>query len=118
MLVERQWLLASITSEVGTYGATRTSHCALEVVETTPPPGRFRLVKDATTGSYCAHADAILVTCRRDADEDQERRHQESATDPEHAGDEPDRCAHRQDEEDIDRNVGDREVELHARPLF
>ncbi len=67
-LVERQWLLASITSEVGTYGATRTSHCALEVVETSPAPGRFRLVKDATTGSYCAHADAILVTCRRDAD--------------------------------------------------
>ena len=26
------------------------------------------LDKDATTGSYCAHADDILVTCRRDAD--------------------------------------------------
>ncbi|HZE91818.1 MAG TPA: acyl-CoA dehydrogenase family protein, partial [Rhizobacter sp.] len=30
--------------------------------------GRFVLNKDATTGSYCAHADAILVTCRRDAE--------------------------------------------------
>ena len=54
----------------------------------------------------------------RDADEDQKRRHQEAAADPEHAGDEPDRRAHRQDEENIDRNVGDREVELHARLLF
>ena len=26
--------------------------------------GRFALSKDATTGSYCAHADGILVTCR------------------------------------------------------
>ena len=55
---------------------------------------------------------------RRDADEDQKRRHQEAAADAEHAGDEPDRRAHRQDEENIDRNVGDREVELHARLLF
>jgi hypothetical protein len=50
----------------------------------------------------------------RDADEDQQRRHQEAAADAEHAGDESDRRAHRQDEENIDRNVGDREVELHA----
>ena len=55
---------------------------------------------------------------RCDADEDQERRHQEAAADPEHAGHEPNRRAHRQDEENIDRNVGDREVELHARLLF
>ena len=55
---------------------------------------------------------------RRDADEDQQRRHQEAAADAEHAGDEADRRAHRQDEENIDRNVGDREVELHARLLF
>lgn len=51
----------------------------------------------------------------RDANEDQQRRHQEATADPEHAGDESNRRAHRQDEEDIDRNVGDREVELHAR---
>ena len=58
-----QYLLASITSEVGTFGKTRTSICALQ-----RDGGRFRLDKEATTGSYCAHADAILVTCRRAPD--------------------------------------------------
>ena len=61
-LVERQYLLASMTSEVGTFGDTRSSICAVERVEP-----HFTLNKDATTGSYCAHADAILVTCRRSA---------------------------------------------------
>lgn len=60
-LVERQYLLASMTSEVGTFGDTRASVCAVKRHE-----GRFELNKDATTGSYCEHADAILVTCRRD----------------------------------------------------
>jgi acyl-CoA dehydrogenase len=58
-----QYLLASMTSEQGTFGDTRTSICALQVEGET-----FTLEKDATTGSYCAFADAILVTCRRDAD--------------------------------------------------
>ena len=62
-LVQHQYLLASMTSEVGTGGDTRSSICAVE-----RDNGRFKLVKDATTGSYCAHADAILVTCRRAAD--------------------------------------------------
>jgi acyl-CoA dehydrogenase len=62
-LVEHQYLLASMTSEVGTFGETRQSVCAVERKD-----GRFKLDKDATTGSYCAHADAILVTCRRAAD--------------------------------------------------
>jgi acyl-CoA dehydrogenase len=60
--VSAQWLLASMTSEVGTFGDTRSSICAVERRD-----GRFVLNKDATTGSYCEHADAILVTCRRDA---------------------------------------------------
>lgn len=62
-LVQHQYLLASMTSEVGTYGDTRSSICAVERTN-----GRFVLNKDATTGSYCAHAHAILVTCRRDKD--------------------------------------------------
>jgi acyl-CoA dehydrogenase len=62
-LVSHQYLLASITSEVGTYGDTRSSICALERNE-----GHFILKKQATTGSYCAHADAILITCRRDSE--------------------------------------------------
>ena len=62
-LVEHQLLLASITSEVGTFGDTRHSICAVEQRD-----GRFTLNKEATTGSYCAHADAMAVTCRRDAD--------------------------------------------------
>ena len=55
---------------------------------------------------------------RRNADEDLQRRHQEAAADPEHAGHEPNRRAHRQDEENIDWDIGDREVELHARLLL
>jgi acyl-CoA dehydrogenase len=62
-LVEQQYLLASMTSENGTFGETRTSICAVE-----RSGGRFKLDKDATTGSYCAHADGILVTCRRAPD--------------------------------------------------
>ncbi len=60
-VVQRQYLLASMTSEVGTYGDMRSSICAVE-----RDGERAVLKKDATTGSYCAHADAILVTARRD----------------------------------------------------
>lgn len=62
-LVEHQYVLASMTSENGTFGETRTSICAVERSN-----GRFKLDKDATTGSYCEHADGILVTCRRASD--------------------------------------------------
>jgi acyl-CoA dehydrogenase len=62
-VVARQYLLASMTSEVGTFGETRTSVCAVR-----REGGRFTLDKDATTGSYCAHADAILVTSRSGPD--------------------------------------------------
>jgi acyl-CoA dehydrogenase len=60
-LVAHQYLLGSMTSEVGTQGDTRSSVCAVERTA-----GRFTLNKDATTASYCAYADAILVTCRRE----------------------------------------------------
>jgi acyl-CoA dehydrogenase len=59
-LVEHQYLLGSMTSEVGTSGDTRSSICAVEL-----NAGRFTLNKDCTTASYCAHADGILVTSRR-----------------------------------------------------
>jgi acyl-CoA dehydrogenase len=62
-LVTHQYLLGSVTSEVGTYGDTRSSICAIEL-----DGDRYRLVKDATTISYGAHADALLLTCRRLAD--------------------------------------------------
>jgi acyl-CoA dehydrogenase len=62
-IVAKQLLLASMTSEVGTSGDTRSSVCAVERSD-----GRFKLNKDATTGSYCAHADGILVTSRRAPD--------------------------------------------------
>jgi acyl-CoA dehydrogenase len=62
-LVKQQFVLASMTSENGTFGETRTSICAVE-----RNGGRFKLDKDATTGSYCEHADGILVTCRRAPD--------------------------------------------------
>jgi len=61
--VERQILIASITSEVGVWGDTRQSICA--PVRTAD---RFQLDKDATTVSYGAEADDLLVTCRRDGE--------------------------------------------------
>ncbi|HWH85060.1 MAG TPA: acyl-CoA dehydrogenase family protein [Burkholderiaceae bacterium] len=62
-LVEHQHLIASVTSEVGTSGDTRSSVCAVE-----RDGDRFRLEKAATTVSYGAHADALLVTARRAPD--------------------------------------------------
>jgi|SRR5690242_4677041 len=62
-LAGKQELIASITSENGTFGDTRSSICAVEVDGDT-----MQLVKDATTVSYGANADAQLVTCRRAAD--------------------------------------------------
>jgi acyl-CoA dehydrogenase len=62
-VVERQLLIASITSEVGVWGDTRSSICAIE-----REGARFRLEKNATTVSYGAQADDLLVTSRRNAD--------------------------------------------------
>ena len=62
-VVESQSLLASVTSEVGVWGDTRSSICALE-----REGGRFKLVKDATTLSYAEAADDLLATCRRNPD--------------------------------------------------
>lgn len=62
-LVARQELIASITSENGTFGDTRSSICAVEVAG-----DQMKLEKDATTVSYGEHADAQLVTCRKAPD--------------------------------------------------
>lgn len=62
-LSERQYLLASATTEVGTGGDVRSSICALEVAD-----GRFQLEKQAPVISYADSADAVLVTARRSAD--------------------------------------------------
>ena len=62
-LVERQWLIGSITSEVGVWGDTRSSICAVVRKD-----GRFTLDKDATTASYADYADDLLVTARRNQD--------------------------------------------------
>lgn len=62
-LVGKQEVVASITSENGTFGDTRSSICAVEV-----QGDQMSLVKDATTVSYGQHADAQLVTCRRASD--------------------------------------------------
>ena len=62
-VVERQPLIGSVTSEVGVWGDTRSSICALERHAT-----HCRLEKDATTASYAEHADDLLVTCRRNAE--------------------------------------------------
>ena len=62
-LVDKQLLMASVTSEVGTWGDTRSSICAIEYAG-----DRFKLFKDATTVSYGEHGDALLITCRRNAE--------------------------------------------------
>jgi acyl-CoA dehydrogenase len=62
-IVSEQTLIASVTSEVGTSGDTRSSICAVET-----DGDRFRLEKAATTVSYGQHADALLVTARRAPD--------------------------------------------------
>jgi acyl-CoA dehydrogenase len=62
-VVEKQLLLGSITSEVGVWGDTRTSICAVSCKD-----GKFSLDKDASVASYAMQADDILVTCRRNAD--------------------------------------------------
>jgi acyl-CoA dehydrogenase len=59
-LIERQFLIASVTSEVGVGGEMRTSLCGVET-----QGDRFSLVKDASTISYGAYADDLLVTARR-----------------------------------------------------
>ena len=62
-IVDKQLLLGSITSEVGVWGDTRTSICAVSCKD-----GRFTLEKDASVASYAVQADDILVTSRRNAD--------------------------------------------------
>ena len=62
-LVEKQLLVGSITSEVGVWGDTRSSICAV-----LRDGGKFKLDKDATTASYAEHADDLLVTARRNED--------------------------------------------------
>lgn len=59
-LVEKQYLLASATTELGIGGDIRSSLCAVNVSGDT-----FTLEKQAPVISYGAHADGILVTCRK-----------------------------------------------------
>lgn len=59
-LVERQSVIASVTSEVNVGGEMRTSLCAVETHD-----DQFALVKDASTISYGEQADDLLVTARR-----------------------------------------------------
>ncbi len=62
-LVQNQWLIASVTSEVGVGGDMRTSRACVETIG-----DRFVLNKEATTISYGAQADDLLVTARRTPD--------------------------------------------------
>lgn len=64
-IVARQTLIGSVTSEVGTSGETRASICG---VRREAEGDAFTLDKAATTVSYGAHADALLVTARRSED--------------------------------------------------
>ncbi|WP_017608806.1 acyl-CoA dehydrogenase family protein [Nocardiopsis xinjiangensis] len=67
--VEEQWLIASVTSEVGTGGDLRSS--AAGVASTAGSPGEeASLLKQGTTVSYGEHAQGYLITARREAEAD------------------------------------------------
>ncbi len=59
-IAAKQYLVASATTELGIGGDTRSSNCAVKVVD-----NYFMLEKQAPVISYGAYAEAILVTCRR-----------------------------------------------------
>jgi acyl-CoA dehydrogenase len=62
-LAERQWLIASATSEIGVGGDLRRSVCAVQREGI-----RIRIKKQAPVISYGEEADDILLTARRDVD--------------------------------------------------
>ncbi len=62
-VAREQLLLASVTSEVGIGGNIRASLCAPEY-----DAGRVTLTKHSSAISYGDHADALLVTARRNQD--------------------------------------------------
>jgi acyl-CoA dehydrogenase len=62
-LADREWLIASATSEVGVGGDLRRSVCAIE-----RDGPRVRVTKRAPVISYGEEADAILLTARRAPD--------------------------------------------------
>jgi acyl-CoA dehydrogenase len=59
-LVTHQYLIGSMTSEVGVGGEMRRSLCGLDI-----QGDRFTLTKDSTTISYGAYSDFLLITARR-----------------------------------------------------
>jgi acyl-CoA dehydrogenase len=59
-LCDQQLLLGSATSETGTGGNIHASICCIDQQQ-----DRIALEKDATTISYGAHADGLLITARR-----------------------------------------------------
>jgi acyl-CoA dehydrogenase len=59
-VAEKQRLIASVTSEVGIGGDTRSS-----ITHVQRDGDKFTLDKDATTISYGAYADDLLITSRR-----------------------------------------------------
>jgi acyl-CoA dehydrogenase len=58
-----QLLLGSVTSEAGTGGNIHASICCVSIAD-----GRLSLEKDATTISYGAYSDVLLITARRAQD--------------------------------------------------
>ena len=95
----------------GAEDAAGQQHQAERQIDRAPPPVGDRA--GARRGRDVAR-DARHRDRGRDADEDQQRRHQEAAADAEHARDESDRQPHGQDQQNIDGQVGDRKVDLHA----
>lgn len=63
-VVERQLVIASVTSEQGVGGSVRTSICPIEPLD----DGRCHVRKEGTVVSYGEAADDLLITVRRHAE--------------------------------------------------
>jgi len=48
--------------------------------------------------------------------ENQQRRYQEATANPEHSGQKSDRRTHAENDEGVNRNLGDGQVDRHSRP--
>lgn len=62
-IAAEEWLIASATTEISTGGDIRNSTCAVEMVG-----DRVHVQKNAPVISYGAHAHAICITARRNAE--------------------------------------------------
>ena len=99
-----------LDAEIGAEETAREQDAAHLEIDVAAPPvrdhARHRRRNDLV--GFGRHRDR-----RRDADEDQQRRHQEAAADAEQAGKKTDSAAQPHQQEHVDGDLGDRKIDLH-----